>query len=107
MRLDLRLRVNRAADLHVVILGQLAPAQLPRGDALEPGPLEIVRPRRTAQGSAAEVVGVGTRAARSGPGRGIRGSSSSSRSHSITGAGLKPGSGGFAQLLRRRTPKFR
>ena len=28
------------ADLHVPILGQLAPAQLPLGDALEPGPLK-------------------------------------------------------------------
>src|SRR5262245_47861494 len=31
------------ADLHVPILGQLAPAQLPLGDALEPGALEVVR----------------------------------------------------------------
>jgi hypothetical protein len=31
------------ADLHVPILGQLAPAQLLLSDALEPGPLEIVR----------------------------------------------------------------
>ena len=29
-------------DLHIPVLGQLAPAQLPLGDALEPGPLEIV-----------------------------------------------------------------
>ena len=31
------------ADLHVPILGQLAPSQLPLGDALEPRPLEVVR----------------------------------------------------------------
>jgi hypothetical protein len=31
------------ADLHIPILGQLAPAQLPLGHALEPGPLEVVR----------------------------------------------------------------
>ena len=30
------------ADLHIPILGQLASAQLPLGDALEPGPLEVV-----------------------------------------------------------------
>jgi hypothetical protein len=29
-------------DLYIPILGQLAPAQLPLGDALEPGPLEVV-----------------------------------------------------------------
>jgi hypothetical protein len=31
------------AYLHVPILGQLPPAQLPRGDATEPGALEVVR----------------------------------------------------------------
>ena len=31
------------ADLDIPIFGQLAAAQLPLGDALEPGPLEIVR----------------------------------------------------------------
>jgi hypothetical protein len=31
------------ADLDIPILGQLAPAQLPLGDALEPGSLEVVR----------------------------------------------------------------
>jgi len=31
------------ADLDIPILGQLAPSQLPLGDALEPGPLEVVR----------------------------------------------------------------
>ena len=30
------------ADLDIPILGQLTPAQLPLGDALEPGPLEII-----------------------------------------------------------------
>ena len=30
------------ADLDVPVLGQLPPAQLPLGDALEPGPLEVV-----------------------------------------------------------------
>jgi hypothetical protein len=30
-------------DLNIPILDQLAPAQLPLSDALEPGPLEIVR----------------------------------------------------------------
>ena len=30
------------ADLHIPILGQLPPAQLPLGDALEAGPLEEV-----------------------------------------------------------------
>jgi hypothetical protein len=30
------------ADLDIPVLGQLAPAQLPFGDALEPGPLEII-----------------------------------------------------------------
>ena len=29
-------------DFIVPVLGQLAPAQLPLGDALEPGPLEVV-----------------------------------------------------------------
>jgi len=29
-------------DLHIPILGQLAPAPLPLGDALKPGLLEIV-----------------------------------------------------------------
>jgi len=32
-----------SADLHIPVLAQLAPAQLPLGDALEPGPLEVVR----------------------------------------------------------------
>jgi len=31
------------ADLDIPILGQLAPSQLPLGDALEPGSLEVVR----------------------------------------------------------------
>jgi hypothetical protein len=31
-----------SADLHIPVLGQLAPAQLPLGDGLEPGPLEVV-----------------------------------------------------------------
>jgi hypothetical protein len=31
-----------SAYLHVPVLGQLAPAQLPAGEALEPGPLEVV-----------------------------------------------------------------
>jgi hypothetical protein len=31
------------ADLDIPVLGQLAPAQLPPGDTLEPGPLGIVR----------------------------------------------------------------
>jgi hypothetical protein len=30
------------ADLNIPVLGQLAPAQLPLSDALEPGPLEVV-----------------------------------------------------------------
>jgi hypothetical protein len=30
------------ADLYIPVLGQLPPAQLPLGDALEPGSLEIV-----------------------------------------------------------------
>src|SRR6516225_4044552 len=40
---QLRLAQVSSADLHVPILGQLAPAQLPLGDALKSGPLEIVR----------------------------------------------------------------
>jgi hypothetical protein len=32
-----------AADLDVPVLSQLAPSQLPLGDALEPGMLEVVR----------------------------------------------------------------
>jgi hypothetical protein len=31
------------ADLHIPILGQLAPPELPLGDALEADPLEVVR----------------------------------------------------------------
>ena len=31
------------ADLNVPVVGQLTPAQLPLGDGLEPGPLEVVR----------------------------------------------------------------
>ena len=31
------------ADLHMPILGQLLPPQLPFGDPLEPGPPEVVR----------------------------------------------------------------
>jgi len=31
------------ADLDIPVLGQLAPAKLPLGDALEPGPPEVVR----------------------------------------------------------------
>ena len=32
-----------SADLDIPVLGQLAPAQLPLGDALEPGPLKVER----------------------------------------------------------------
>jgi len=35
-------RASRAADLHIPILGQLAPAEFALGDALEAGPLEVV-----------------------------------------------------------------
>jgi hypothetical protein len=34
---------DRDRLLDISILGQLAPAQLPLGDGLEPGPLEVVR----------------------------------------------------------------
>jgi hypothetical protein len=32
-----------SADLHIPVLGQLPPAELALGDALEEGPLEVVR----------------------------------------------------------------
>ena len=35
------------ADLYVTVLGQLAPPELPLNDALEPGPLQIVRPTQS------------------------------------------------------------
>jgi hypothetical protein len=37
-------------DLHVLILGQLPLAQLPLGDALDPGPLEVVGLKRSGLG---------------------------------------------------------
>jgi hypothetical protein len=40
---QLRLAQVSSADLHVPILVQLAPAQLPLGDALKTGPLDVVR----------------------------------------------------------------
>ena len=38
-----RLAQVPSADLDIPVLGQLAPAQLPLGDALEPGALELVQ----------------------------------------------------------------
>src|SRR6516165_8212219 len=35
------------ADLYVTVLGQLPTAELPLNDALEPGPLQIVRPTQS------------------------------------------------------------
>jgi hypothetical protein len=40
------------ADLHIPGLGQLAPTQLPLGDALKPGPLEVVCLNRPLGGGA-------------------------------------------------------
>jgi hypothetical protein len=50
-------------DLDIPVLGQLAPLQLPLGDALEPGPLMAVPPPCTAPGWPLGQEALGTRAA--------------------------------------------
>jgi hypothetical protein len=46
-----------SGDLDIPIRGQLPPAQLPLGDALEPGPLEVVRLDTLLRGCAAQPPG--------------------------------------------------
>ena len=58
------------ADLDIPILGQLAPAKLPFGDALEPGPLKVVRVDAALWGWAVPAIAAGTHGAAPEPRRG-------------------------------------
>ena len=58
------------ADLDIPILGQLAPAKLPFGDALEPGPLKVVRVDAAPWGWAVPAIAAGTHGAAPEPRRG-------------------------------------